>query len=299
MCPDLSVVIVTYNSAHVVGDLLDSLPAALGGLTADVVAVDNGSCDGTVGLLEARTDCRLVSSANVGYAGGVNRGVREAAPADAILVLNPDVRLGEGSIPPLLETLHVPGTGIVVPRVESAEGTLEFSLRREPTLLRAMGFTRTRLAAFSEYVNLEGAYEVPTVVDWALGAILLMSRECFDILGGWDESYFLYSEETDLSLRARDAGLLTRYEPRSCAVHIGGQSGRNNATHSMMIVNRVRLYRRRHGAAASWCYYLLTILSELTWFARGNARSRFAVITLLRPSRRPAELGAAGHVLPS
>ena len=121
-------------------------------------------------------------------------------------------------------------------------------------------------------------------MDWTLGAVLLMSRACFDALGGWDESYFLYSEETDLSLRARDLGLLTRYEPRSVAVHIGGQSGRNDKTHAMQIINRVRLYRRRNGVLASWCYYCITIVSELSWLARGQRQSRFAILGLLRPS---------------
>ena len=51
-------------------------------------------------------------------------------------------------------------------------------------------------------------------------------------------------------------------------VHVGGQSGRNDRTHAMMIVNRVRLYRRRNGALASWCYYWLTIVSEISWVAR-------------------------------
>jgi GT2 family glycosyltransferase len=135
-------------------------------------------------------------------------------------------------------------------------------------------------------------------VDWALGAVLLMSRKCFDALGGWDESYFLYSEETDLSLRARDIGLLTRFEPNSVAIHIGGQSGRNNKTHAMQIVNRVRLYRRRNGVLASWCYYWLTVASELSWVARGHQQSRFAIAALLRPSLRPAELRCSDRLLP-
>src|SRR5262249_40333642 len=105
MCPELSVVVVTYNSAHVVGGLLDSIPAALGGVSADVVVVDNGSTDGTVELLAARADCRLVKAANRGYAAGINRGVREGAPAGAVLVLNPDVRLLPGAVPPLLAAL--------------------------------------------------------------------------------------------------------------------------------------------------------------------------------------------------
>jgi N-acetylglucosaminyl-diphospho-decaprenol L-rhamnosyltransferase len=294
----VDIVIVTYNSAHVVGDLLDSLPDALDGIAADVVVVDNGSSDGTVGLLESRSDCRIVRSDNVGYAGGINRGVGAASGADAILVLNPDARLHARSVAPMLEALSEPNTGIVAPRVLSPSGSPEFSLRRTPTLLRALGLTGTRIGALSEYVNDAGAYDYPHTVDWALGAVLLMSRSCFNALGGWDESYFLYSEETDLSLRARDIGFLTRYEPRAIAIHIGGQSGRNDKTHAMQIVNRVRLYRRRNGLLASSCYYWLTIASELSWVMRGHRPSRSAVKALLRPAARPSELGCSDRLLP-
>jgi N-acetylglucosaminyl-diphospho-decaprenol L-rhamnosyltransferase len=296
--PDLDVIIVSYNSAHVIADLLDSLPAALDGLTAAVVIVDNGSTDGTAELVEARGDCRVVRSANVGYAGGINRGVREAARASAILILNPDVRMQERSVRPLLAALSEPDVGVVVPQVRSAQGALELSLRREPTLLRAMGLNRTRLAALSEYVAGPEQYLRPCSVDWALGAVLLISRPCYDALGGMDESYFLYSEETDLSLRARDAGMLTRYEPRSVVVHIGGGSGRDHKTHTMQVVNRVRLYRRRNGVLASWCYYWLTIVSETTWIMRGHRQSRTAIAALLRPARRPAELGCSDRMMP-
>ena len=294
----LTVVIVTYNSAPVIGDLLDSLPAALGGLPAEVVVVDNGSADGTADLVAARGDCRVIRSANVGYAAGINRGVREASQADAILVLNPDVRLSPGSVLPLAGALEQPRTGIVVPQLRSADGTLEPSLRRDPTLLRALGLEKTGVATLSERIGNATEYDYPHLVDWAQGAVVLMSRECFDALGGWDESFFLYSEETDLSLRARDLGLLTRYEPQSVAVHIGGASGRNNKTHAMQIVNRVRLYRRRNGVLASWCYFWLAIASELTWVARGHPQSWFAIRALLKPSLRPAELGCSDRWLP-
>ncbi len=296
--PDLDVVIVTYNSAHVVGDLLDSLPAALDGLTADTIVVDNASADGTAALLAARADCRLIRSANVGYAAAINRGVREAVPADAILILNPDVRLYPRSLPPLLNALRQPRTGIVVPQLRSPAGRLEPSLRRRPTLLRAMGLERTRVPAFAERIHEPDAYRRRHQVDWAQGAVQLMSRDCFDALGGWDESYFLYSEEVDISLRAHDAGLLTRYEPASVAVHIGGQSGQTAATHAMQIVNRVRLYRRRNGLLASWCYYWLHVASEATWLIRGHRQSGFAIKALLLPSVRPPQLGCRDRRLP-
>jgi N-acetylglucosaminyl-diphospho-decaprenol L-rhamnosyltransferase len=295
---DLTIVVVTYNSVPVIEDLLDSIPPALGGVSASVVVVDNGSEDGTADLLEKRSDCIVVRSTNVGYSAGINKGVQAGPSGADVLILNPDVRMEPGSIPPLVAALRQPRTGVVAPQVREADGSLSLSLRREPSLGRAMGLGRTGLARFAEYVTDPEDYRSPSVVDWALGAALLMSRECFEALGGWDESYFLYSEETDFSLRARDLGFLTRYEPASVIMHIGGQSGRNSKTHAMQIINRVRLYRRRHGVAASWAYYVLTLVTESTWAVRAGARSRFAIAALLRPSLRPVELGCSDHVMP-
>ena len=109
----------------------------------------------------------VVRSSNVGYAGGINRGVREAIPAEAILILNPDVRLHEKSIPPLLEALQEPDVGIVAPQIRSPQGALELSLRHEHTLLRALGLTRTGLAIFSGDVARPADYTCPRIVDWA------------------------------------------------------------------------------------------------------------------------------------
>jgi N-acetylglucosaminyl-diphospho-decaprenol L-rhamnosyltransferase len=289
---DVAVVVVTYNSADVVGGLLASLPAALGDLSADVVVVDNGSADSTLAVLRDTAGCTVVPSTNLGYSAGINRGVKEAASARTILVLNPDVRLAPGSVPALLAALDRPGTGIAVPRVHGVDGRLHHSLRREPSILRAVGLNFTGVPALAEYVTRDDEYARPAVVDWALGAVLLMSKECYEAVGGWDESYFLYSEETDLCLRARDLGYLTRYEPAALATHIGGASGRSNATHAMQIVNRVRLFRRRNGVAAAWAYFAVTVLSELSWALRGHRRSWFAITCLTRPARRPPELGA-------
>jgi N-acetylglucosaminyl-diphospho-decaprenol L-rhamnosyltransferase len=298
MGPEVNVVIVTYNSINVIGDLLDSIPEAFDGINYDVVVVDNGSTDGTAEFVTARRECRVVRSENVGYAGGINTGVREAVPAEAILILNPDVRLSGRSVSPLLAALQEPDVGIVAPQVRSQRGGLELSLRREPTLPRASGLAWTGLTVLSEYVTSAADYGRPHTVDWALGAALLISRKCYDALGGWDESYFLYSEETDLCLRARDKGILTRYEPRSVVVHIGGQSGRDRRTHIMQIVNRVRLYRRRHGVFGAWCYYWLTVASELSWLARGHRQSWSSIAALLSPSRRPAELRCGDRLMP-
>jgi N-acetylglucosaminyl-diphospho-decaprenol L-rhamnosyltransferase len=298
MSTDLAIVIVTYNSESVVTQLLDSLPAGLGGLSANVVVVDNGSHDRTAAIVSKRDDCQLVKSTNTGYAGGINIGFRAAAEENAVLILNPDLVLGPACIEPLLTRLSQPNVGVVVPRVLNPDGSIHQSLRREPTFLRAVGLGKTGIPLLSEYVTDPAAYEFPSAVDWALGAAMMISRECFDALDGWDASYFLYSEETDFCLRAENLGWRTWYEPASWVTHIGGRSGRNDDTHVMQIINRVRLYSRRHRAAGSFAYYCLAILSELSWIARGHRQSRAAVRALLKPSTRPESLKCSESFVP-
>ena len=296
---DVAVVVVTYNSAAVVGALLDSLPAALDGLAADVVVVDNGSTDDTCAVLAARSDHRLVTAPNAGYAAGINCGLRHARTADAYLVLNPDVRMDPGSVRALVGALAHPGVGITAPRVRAADGSLDRSLRREPTVLRALGLSRLGLPVLSEHVQEADAYERPGPVAWALGAVLAVSASCAREVGEWDESFFLYSEETDFCLRAADAGWRTWFTPEAGAVHVGGASGRNDLTHTLQILNRVRLYRRRSGAVAGAAYYALTVLAELSWILRGHHESRASVRALLRPSARPAVLAPDRRLVPA
>jgi N-acetylglucosaminyl-diphospho-decaprenol L-rhamnosyltransferase len=295
---NVAVVIVTFNSGEVIGDLLDSLPTALRNLTADVVVVDNGSTDNTRDTVRSREDCRLLVSTNVGYAGGINAGVRAAAPADTIVILNPDLRLHESAIEHLHVAAHLPGGGISAPKVLNSDGSLFYSLRRKPSLGRAMGLSCTKLPTFSEYVADRNSYDSPRTADWALGAVLAISRPCWDAVGEWDPSFFLYSEETDFCLRAQARGFQTWYEPRAVCAHLGAGSGQTDKTHAMQIINRVRLFRRYHGPMSGCIYYFLTLFSEMTWMVRGHVQSRAAIWALLRPSLRPAELGCSTHMIP-
>ncbi|QIX27857.1 glycosyltransferase family 2 protein [Nocardioides sp. JQ2195] len=298
MVAGIDVVVVTHNSERVIGDLLDSLGPALDGLPARTVVVDNGSTDDTCAVVAQHPDCVLVRSDNRGYAAGINLGVATLEGEGSILVLNPDVRLSPGCVRALMGALEVPGTGIAAPRVLNEDGSLFHSLRREPTLGRALGLGRTGLGFLSETVSDDAVYDAPQVTDWALGAVLLVSRSCHDALGGWDESFFLYSEETDICLRAADLGMVTRYVPAAVCTHIGGASGRSPRIHAMQIVNRVRLYRRRHGAATSWLYLALSVASEVSWLLRGKAESREAIVSLLSPRRRPPELQCSQQMMP-
>lgn len=293
------VVVVTHNSAAVIEGLLDSLPAALAGLDADVVVVDNASEDETCAVVARRGNIRLVRNANAGYAAGINLGVATSSAAGAIAVLNPDVRLMPASVRTLVDRLDDPRVGIVGPRLVNEDGSLAPSIRRTPTILRSLGLGFTGLPPFSEPDNSPRHHQLTRTVDWVTGAVMVCSRKCFVELGGWDESFFLYSEETDFSLRARDAGYLTVFEPGAVAVHIGGQSGSSATTYSMQILNRVRLYSRRHGEIASWSFFAVAVLREATRTARGDAHSRAALRALLTPRARPAQLRSSQRILPS
>ncbi len=296
----LEVVVVTWNSASVLGGLLDSLPAALAGRDYHLTVVDNDSADPTVGLAEdwlrehAEVDGAVLrTGGNLGYAAAINAALRQAGPYTAALILNPDIRLELGAARPLLDVLEAtaePRTGIVVPRIYSATGTPAYSLRREPSIPRALGEAvlggrAGRVGWLGESVLDPDAYCARTAVDWATGAAMLISAACLEECGPWDESFFLYSEETEFALRARDHGFATRLAPEAKAIHIGGEAHTSAYLWALLSVNRVRLYRRRHSDPATALYWCAVLLREAPRAALGRRTSRAAVAALLR--RRP------------
>lgn len=295
---DIAAVVVTYNSDQHIADLLDSIPRAMGDLTYSVVVVDNGSSDRTLEVLDTRTDCVVVRSSNDGYAAGMNRAVGASPDAAAILILNPDATLDPQSVPPMVAVLRRPGVGIVAPRVRESDGSLSPTLRRGPTMGRVGGLSFTGWPVFTERIEDPAEYESEHEVEWAVGAILLVDTDCYRALDGLDESYFLYSEETDFSLRAKDTGWATVYTPAAGAMHVGGGSGESATTHTMKILNRVRLYRRRRGTPLASIYFGLTVLTEVRRAVLGHDKSWPTLRALLRPSTRPPLLGAGDHLLP-
>ncbi|MBR7835216.1 glycosyltransferase family 2 protein [Actinospica durhamensis] len=296
----IEIVVVTWNSASVLGGLLDSLPAGLGGQNYHLTVVDNDSADETVALTEGwlreHPDVDggvLPTGGNLGYAAAINAALRQAEPYTSALILNPDVRLEPGTVRPMLDLLEAPGepgapaTGIVVPCMYSTQGELAYSLRREPSIPRAfgeavLGGRAGRVSWLGESVLDPAAYRASTTVDWATGAILLISARCLEQCGPWDESFFLYSEETEFALRARDNGFATRLAPEAKATHIGGDSHTSARLWALLSVNRVRLYRRRHPWPATALYWCAVLLREAPRAALGRRTSRAAVTALLR-----------------
>jgi len=253
---------------------------------------DNGSSDGSVPLVRDRAPAATVvlMGRNAGYAAGINAAVRAAPPHAEVLVLNPDVRLMPGCVAEL-RTAMQPGVGIAVPRLLDGAAQPVNSLRREPTVLRAwadalIGARRAgRYRSLGETVTDRKVYERPATADWATGAVLLIGAECWDRCAPWDESFFLYSEETDFALRARDAGFVTRYAPSAQAMHLGGGSATSPRLWPLLTLNRVRLFSRRNGRIRTLAYWAALVAREASRSLLGKEASRAAVRALLSPRR--------------
>ena len=292
----VAVVIVTHNSADVVGSCLDSLADGLAGVArSSVIVVDNHSTDETCSIARRHPQpSRVVRlGRNRGYAAGINAGAACAGDADALLVLNPDARLAPGCVATLASTLALPATGIAVPMIHDADGTVNRSLRRMPTVRRIWGeallggVRAGRFESLSEIIEPPARYRAPGVVDWASGAVMLVSRRCHEAVGGWDESFFLYSEETDFCLRARDHGWLVRYTPAASAVHIGGH-GERTPLRALMVANRMEVFRRRNDGLRSGAYRAGLALHEVLRAGRGpHYRAAAWMLLVGRPGASP------------
>lgn len=282
--------VVTYNSAEQLPSLLqDLLAAQAADVLQSIVVVDNASTDSTVSI--ARGSCPSAEVVerphNEGYAAAINVGMSRIPEDWDVLVLNPDVRISPDAIN-CLKSRTTRKVGILVPQLHDDSGTLSPSLRREPTLSRALGdafFGRRwqcRPGLLSETVwPCRSNYERRQTVDWATGAVLLLSSRCRREVGAWDEKYFLYSEETDYARRCREAQLAVVYVPEAVAVHSGAGSGTSASLAALVTVNRVRYYAARHGAGKTMAFRLLVLLGVLL---RGRAAGSFtSTRALLRP----------------
>ncbi|MBD0415664.1 glycosyltransferase family 2 protein [Tianweitania sp. Rool2] len=272
-----AVVVVTYNSAAVLEGLLDSLPSGLAGAgDFTVYIVDNDSHDESVRIAEAHSVRPVVirMGRNAGYAAGINAALARLDPLADVLILNPDIRLHPGVGRELRCRLQDRAIGVVVPKIMNDDGSLNRSLRRQPSVVTAWSdalFGSKVAARFNlgEVVADAAVYDRGGAAEWATGAILMIAGHARQLVGDWDESFFLYSEEVDYLERIRHSGLSVFYEPRAKAVHIGGDYQDNAFLSALMTRNRIRYHRRHHGALATALFRLSIIVGETMRFTLG------------------------------
>lgn len=264
------VVIVTYNSADVLGGLLNSLEPGLEGTRHyEIVVVDNASHDQSVALARQHPiGARVIETGrNGGYSAGINAAAATVGDDVDILVLNPDIRLHKGSVARMRSRLLDPTIGVVVPQILNEDGSVARSIRQEPSLIGAWSeaLLGGRLSAgigLGEIVDDPLLYGNGGTIDWATGAALLISAEARRQVGMWDETFFLYSEEVDYMERVRRTGLAVYYEPTSTVLHIGGDYQRNPYLSALLTSNRIRYFGRHHGFVSTFLFRLGVALGE-------------------------------------
>lgn len=205
---DISVVIVVFNSEHVIAQSLTSVKNA-----AQVILVDNASTDRTVEIARQTLPSVQViqNPINMGYGTANNIGF-EAITTPYGMILNPDAVMTEGAIQHLRAHLEAdPACAVCAPLLKSPEGKLE---------LYVMGFQERR------HHPMTALPQGPFCTGFIMGAAMLWRMSAWRQLGGFDEAIFLYGEDTDLGLRTIQAGHTMIIEPASIVRHLGGQSER-------------------------------------------------------------------------
>jgi GT2 family glycosyltransferase len=207
-----TVIVVTYNSAEVVGDCLDAL-CRQDHQDREVVVVDNASTDGTAELVAVRYPLvTLVRNAvNTGYAGGCNRGF-EVASGDVVAIIGPDCIADPGWLSGLVHACTQPNVGLATSTVTFFDDPERVNAAGNDVHVIGLGFCR----GLGDEV---GRHAEDGEVTSISGCAFAMSRQALDRLGGFDERFFMYCEDTDLSLRAWLAGYRVICASRSRARH--------------------------------------------------------------------------------
>jgi N-acetylglucosaminyl-diphospho-decaprenol L-rhamnosyltransferase len=236
---EVAIATVTYRSAALTINCLRSIEAErpTPGLSIRVIVVDNASEDAP--LIEEAIEANGWSSwvnlvrapRNGGFAYGNNLAFQLAyngGPPDYFYLLNPDTLVRKGAIGALVRFLEAhPTVAIAGSSFENLDGSEWPIAFRFPSILSEiegglqLGHATRVLQRWVVAVHME---PVPQPVDWVAGASMMIRRTALDAIGGFDENYFLYFEETDFCLRAKKAGLSTWYVPESRVMHVAGQS---------------------------------------------------------------------------
>lgn len=227
----VSIVILTWNSRALLEACLAALPAATASLATEVIVIDNGSLDGTAGMLRGRSDVVTIANpTNRGVAPARNQGLR-AARGEFVALLDVDTVPTPGAFATLVARLRAaPEVGLVGPKLVGRDGELQYSCRRFPTLVdKLCRRLPARVGrALIEDVELRwwdhtGVREV----DYVIGACQLIRRTALDEVGLLDERIFYGPEDVDLCLRMHQAGWKVEYVADAVIMHLERRLTRN------------------------------------------------------------------------
>jgi N-acetylglucosaminyl-diphospho-decaprenol L-rhamnosyltransferase len=220
---------------------------------ADIVVVENGS-EGSADEVLAGLDVTLVQpGVNLGYGRGVNRGVAFTPTSEYLLVSNPDVVVHEGAVISLVAFLDKhPDVGLVGPKIVSSDGSTYPSVRRFPNVFLAG--THALLSPWWKNNPWTKKYRSPGKngrVDWVSGAFFLVRRSVYELVGGFDERYFMFGEDMDLCWRVGRSNYRVDADFDAVVTHVEGVS-RKRAPRAMTIAHHRSAIRFEWQTASGW-----------------------------------------------
>lgn len=321
---DLSILIVTYNSAALIDGLLSHLSREIAACRSrhriEVVLVDNHSADDTAARVARHHPwVRLVAStSNLGFAAGNNLAATYAQ-GRYLLLLNPDAVPDEGAIAQGIALMDAhPEVALGGGQLRDSQGVAQPSARMFPRLrdeFFCLSGLAHRFPQSKVLAHMDRRWSDPDAVadvDWIPGAFVFLRADSFNSLKGFDERYFMYYEEVDLCQRLRAQGWRVRFWPALKAAHIGGASARTvknervSRAGSQLELWRMRsallYYRRHHGPLGVACLHGLELgwngLRLLRSALRGATDKRRDLAQHLRQLRQAWHDTSAGRLSP-
>ncbi|AGA91755.1 putative glycosyltransferase [Thioflavicoccus mobilis 8321] len=262
----ISVVIVSYNTREMVRECLESVFLNSGDLDLQVIIVDNNSIDGTVEMLKSQFPqvVLIENKRNLGFAAANNQAL-SLANKGYVLLLNSDTIVlrdaMQKSVKKLQQRIDVAAMGC---RVLNTDRTIQRTCSGYPTLKRLFYMTigLDRLPFFDTYLLRYWPRDSEREVDVISGCYFLTTRKTLNEIGGLDEDFFFFGEETDWCLRARKRGYKLLFSPVGDIIHHGGGSVKKlNYKRDVMLSNAtIRLHKKHSGEIAAFLAYIALII---------------------------------------
>ncbi|HJW89050.1 MAG TPA: glycosyltransferase family 2 protein [Anaerolineales bacterium] len=254
----LSIIVVSWNTRELLEECLSSISNHLRSAEYEVIVVDNASTDGSVQMVKKLfPQVGLIENpVNLGFAVANNQALKIAA-GRFLLLLNSDAMLISDSVSEALDFMNRhPAAGACGVRLINPDGTYQGSHADFPTL-RSEFLNATSLG--TRFVrpyypsHPPGCEAELCEADWVTGAFILLRREVYEQVGGMDESFWMYSEETDWCYRVKQAGWKIYYLPRIEVLHIGGGSSANRRVEMVgqLYQSKVLFFAKHYGVFAA------------------------------------------------
>ncbi len=251
----LSIVIVNYNSAFLLGQCLDSVKKASAGIETEIIVVDNNSTDVSLDHLPDKfTNVKFIyNSNNIGFAKACNQGSRISS-GKYLLFLNPDTIISETSLADCISFFELhPDAGAVGVRMLDSNGKfLKESKRGVPTastsFYKLFGLTAIFPASgtFAKYYQSHLPEKANNPVEILSGAFMMIRRDVFEKTKGFDEDFFMYGEDIDLSVRIRQLGYKNYYLGEIAITHLKGGSTTYNHKYIKDFYDAMNLFVKKH-----------------------------------------------------